>query len=260
MLELYHWEPNTSSLKPLVVLHEKGLDFTSRYVDFSRFEQYALPDIASAIEVQHNPDGEGPILVHRGVPMTEAFFITLYLDEAFPQMPLRTVDAFGRWRVLMWARFLDEVLAPAVNTLGCRKYLTPRLKTGNRAEIERAMERVPTEERRGAWLAALNGDYSEDLIADSRRKIGIAVKKVENALADSGWIAGKDYSLADIDAFSLFASLPGLAPDLLDGASRTAAWLERIRARPAVKAAFATSKTGAPLEAFAPGTEHSRWG
>ena len=28
MIELYHWEPNMFSLKPLIVLHEKGIPFT----------------------------------------------------------------------------------------------------------------------------------------------------------------------------------------------------------------------------------------
>ncbi len=260
MLELFHWEPNTSSLKPLIVLHEKNVPFESRYVDFSRFEQFALPGIDGLLEVRHNPDGEGPVLVQDGTAMTEAFFVTLYLDEAFPVAPLRPTDPAGRWRILMWARFLNEVLAPAVGTLGCRKHLAPKLRKGTRPELERAIALVPTKERRDAWLAALNDDYPEELLADSRRKIGLAVKKIEDALAAGDWLCGKDYSLADIDAFSLLASVPGLAPDLLSGAPNTNDWLGRIHARGAVKAAFAASRTGAPLEAFVPGPEHSRWG
>src|SRR5689334_7018927 len=128
MLELYHWEPNTFSLKPLIVLHEKGIPFTSRYTDFAALEQYALrADIGDHVEVQHNPEGDGPILVADGTPMTESFFIGLYLDEAHPQKPLRPSDAYGRWQVLMWARFVNEVLEPAVSTLGAQKYLSPVL-------------------------------------------------------------------------------------------------------------------------------------
>ena len=33
MIELYHWEPNADSLKMMIALKEKGLDFTSHYVD-----------------------------------------------------------------------------------------------------------------------------------------------------------------------------------------------------------------------------------
>jgi len=261
MLELYHGEPNAFSLKPLIVLHEKGLDYTSHYAGPTDFE--AVPAaIRGAMEVQYNPEGDGPILLDHGTTMTESFFASLYLDEAFPQVPLRASDAANRWRVLMWARFVNEVLAPAVVTLGCHKYLSPWLKTQNRAEIERAIAAMPTVERRSGWTTALDGSYSAELIEDSRRKIVIGVKKVEDALASSDWLAGPAYSLADIDAFALLAPVSGLAPDLLveKTVPRTTAWLARIQHRPAVAAAFAKSKTGKPLESFVPGPEHSRWG
>lgn len=261
MLELYHGEPNTFSLKPLIVLHEKGLDYASHYVAPTDFD--AVPAaIRDAMEVQYNPEGDGPILVDHRTAMTESFFVSLYLDEAFPQVPLRASDAANRWRVLMWARFMNEVLAPAVVTLGCYKYLSPWLKTQNRADIERAIAAMPTPERRSGWTTALHGSYSPELIEDSRRKVALGVKKVEDALASGAWLAGPAYSLADIDAFALLAPVSGLAPDLLDekSAPRTTAWLTRILRRPAVTAAFAKSKTGKPLESFAPGPEHSRWG
>ncbi len=261
MLELYHGEPNTFSLKPLIVLHEKGLDYTSHYTAPADFD--AVPSsIRAAMEVQHNPEGDGPILVDHGTAMTESFFISLYLDEVFPQTPLRAADAANRWRVLMWARFVNEVLAPSVVTLGCREHLSPSLKTKDRSEIERAIAAMPTPERRDGWKMALDGSYSAELIEDSRRKIGVGVKKVEDALQSGEWLAGGAYSLADIDAFALLAPVPGLAPDLLDDkiAPRTTAWLMRIARRPAVATALAKSKTGKPLESFVPGPEHSRWG
>ncbi len=261
MLELYHGEPNIFSLKPLVVLQEKGLDYTGHYVGPLDFD--ALPAAVKAVmEVRHNPEGDGPVLVHRDVAMTESFFIALYLDDAFADVPLRPRDASGRWRVLMWGRFVNEVLAPSVTTLGCHKHLAPLLKTRNRDEIAQRIEAMPTEERREAWRAALDDTYSADLIADSRRKIGLAIKKVEDALAAGDWLAGPAYSLVDIDVFALLAPVPALAPDLLDGttAPRTSAWLARVRERPAVVAALAKSRTGAPQESFVPGPEHSRWG
>jgi glutathione S-transferase len=261
MLELYHGEPNTFSLKPLIVLHEKGLDHTGHYIAPADFDAVPAP-IRDAMEVRYNPEGDGPILVDRGTAMTESFFISLYLDEAFPQVPLRAPDAANRWRVLMWGRFVNEVLAPSVVTLGCHKHLSPLLKTKDRTRIESAITAMPTPERRDGWKTALDGSYPADVIDDSRRKIGIGVKKVEDALKSGDWLAGPAYSLADIDVFALLASVSGLAPDLLDEktAPRTTAWLARILRRPAVAAAFAKSKTGKPLESFVPGPEHSRWG
>lgn len=261
MPELYHWEPNTFSLKPLIVLHEKGVSFTSHYVDFLSLAQYNLPTM-KAIEVANNPEGEGPILVDHGTAMTESFFIGLYLDEAYPAKPLRSTNAYARWRVLMWARFINEVLAPAVSTLGCHKYVAPALKDRDRGALEQVIARMPTKEQRDGWRAALDGAYSEELLAESRRKIGLAVRKLEDALAQSDWLSGNAFSLADVDAFAMLAPIPHLDEALLNRrvSPRTVAWFEQIKGRPAVKAALATSKTGRPHEAFTPGPEHSRWG
>lgn len=262
MPALYHWEPNTFSLKPLIVLHEKKVEFESRYVDFLAFEHAKMPATNSAIESAHNPEGEGPVLVHAGTAMSESFFICLYLDEAFPAVALRPKDAHGRWRVLALARFVNEVLSPAVSTLGSHAYLAPALKKRNRADVERAIEKLSTVEQKNGWRVALDDSYSPELIEDSRRKLGLAVKKMEDALAESGWLVGGAYSVADIDAFAILTATPKLAPDIINGQSapRTMGWLDKIRNRPAVRVALAAAKTSAPDTAFTPGPEHSRWG
>jgi glutathione S-transferase len=160
----------------------------------------------------------------------------------------------------MWARFINEVLEPAVSTLGAYRYLAAALSGQNRRDIENRIGELPTREQRDAWTAALNANYSADLIEDSRRKIDRGVKKIEAALADADWLAGRDYSLADIDAYAILSPVRDLAPDLLNEAWRTRAWLRRMDERPAVQTALTTSRTGKPREAFTPGPEHSRWG
>jgi glutathione S-transferase/GST-like protein len=247
------------SLRPLIVLHEKRIPFTDRYTDFGALER--LPGaIEGRMEVQHNPELDGPVLVADGTPMTESFFIALYLDEAYPRHPLRPSDAHGRWRVLMWARFVNEVLEPAVSTLGAKTNLAAALSRRDRRDVEEQIEQLPTKEQRDGWTAALNTAYSEDLLEDSRRKIALGIKKIETALTDSEWLAGTGYSLADIDAYAIMSPVRDLAPDLLNDSPRTKGWLTRIDARPAVQAALATTRTGKPREAFTPGPEHSRWG
>ena len=259
MLDLYHWEPNTFSLKVLIALHEKNIPFTGHYVDFLNFEQYRLP-FAAKTEVVHNPELDGPVLVSNGVAMTESFFIALFLDEVGSETPLRPAGAYGRWEVSAWARFLNEVVAPAVSTLGAKKYLVPALASRNRGEIEAAIAAMPTEEQRAGWRTALEDSYSDELLEDCRRKAAIGVDRVEKALAKSDWLVGTAYSLADIDAFSLIDPLRDLVPDMLNAAPRTRSWLRRIALRPAAKAALGASKTGRPRQAYTPGPEHSRWG
>ncbi|MEI9964741.1 MAG: glutathione S-transferase N-terminal domain-containing protein [Caulobacteraceae bacterium] len=64
MLELYHYEPNTFSLKALIGLNEKGVDYTSHYVDWVGLEQLGPGGPELNLEAEHNPEIEGPLLVN----------------------------------------------------------------------------------------------------------------------------------------------------------------------------------------------------
>jgi len=263
VLTLYHWEPNVFSLKPLIALNEKGLDFTSRYVDWSSFEQFGAGGPKLNLEAENNPEVEGPILVHDGAVISESFFMMEYIEDAFPETPLKLGTAYGDWQIQVWGRFIGERAAPAVSTLGCHRYLVPVLKEKRINSADQVLERMPTQERRSAWAEAIDDSYSEDVIAESRRKAGLLVERIEKALeGGADWLVEDTYTLADIDAFALANSLPKLLPDAANAkaAPRFMAWLERMRARPAVKKALALSRTGKPDEAFAPGPEHARWG
>jgi GSH-dependent disulfide-bond oxidoreductase len=262
MLELYHWEPNGSWLKPLIALAEKQLPYTGHYVDVLEFEQYRAGFLAAARETAVPLEGEGPVLVHDGRQISESLFMIEYLEDAFPATPLRPGAPILQARILAWARFINEVLMPAVSTLGCRAFLVPRLAGSAGAKLEARIAQIPVAYVREGWRCALENAYSPDLIEDSRRKVALAVRRLEETLSGSPWLVGSTYTLADIDAFAICNALPTLVPDLV-GASATPQlwdWLERIRARPAVRAALGLSRTGRPEQAFAPGPEHSRWG
>ena len=263
MLTLYHWEPNVFSLAPLIALNEKGLDFTSRYVDWTGFEQLGPGGPKLNLEAENNPEAEGPILVHDDAVISESFFMLEYIEDAFPEIPLKLGAPHGDWQIQVWGRFLGERVAPAVSTLGGHKYLAPALREKRINSADQVLERMPTQERRTAWAEAIDDSYPDTALEDSRRKAGLLVERIEKALENGAdWLVEDTYTLADIDAFALANALPKLIPDLANAkaAPRFMAWLERMRGRPAVKKALATSRTGKPDEAFAPGPEHPRWG
>ena len=95
-----------------------------------------------------------------------------------------------------------------------------------------------------------------------RQRLSLPIGRLESALAKGPWLAGPDYSIADIDAYALVDPLRDLASELVNEARspRLVDWLGRIAARPAVRAARARSRSGHPEQAFAPGVESARWG
>lgn len=258
MLELYHWAPNGPWLKPLIVLAEKGIDCRLHPVDVLAFEQHGPGMPEPTLETRLNPEGEGPLLVHDGRQLTESFFISEYLDAAFDGPALRPGDPVAFNRMLAWARFTNEVFMPAVNTLGCHRFLAPDLV--GKSPPGDVLDRIALPYVRDGWRRAYAGDYPDDLLAECRRKVGIAIARIEAALASGPWLLGDSFSLADVDVFAIARSLPLLTPDLTDGRALFLDWLARGEARPAVQQALATGAWDKPETAFAPGPEHARWG
>jgi glutathione S-transferase len=260
MLELYHWEPNTYFLKPLIALHEKKAGFASRWFDATSFEQFANGFPRNTESTLHL-EREGPVLVSEGAVVSSSYFLIEYINEVVPGVDLCPGGSFQRYQQRAWGQVLGA-LGSGVSALGCAKYLAPALKSRDPSELRAKLDRVEPLERRQAWLTVIDGGYSDERLAGIRERLKVPLKRIEDTLKRTYWLAGNDYSLADIDAFSFLNSLGALAPDVFNAKEcpRTMEFVERMRARDAVKAALAMSRSGKPQEAFVPGQEASRWG
>jgi glutathione S-transferase len=248
MLKLYHAEPGANSLKALIPLKEKGLEFESIYVDLHRFEQHEPWFIAI------NPEGQVPVLDHDGVIITHTTVINEYLEDAFPDAPpLRPDDPGGRARMRYWNKFCDEHVMESVSMHGWHRMVSIIARSIESGEFEKLVERIPLHEQRIKWKKARSG-FSEAELANATRKIEVAVDKVERQLATTPWLAGDMYTLADVNFFchaGLY--LPRMFPEmrLEERAPRLTEWVARIRERPGVQAALAMpDRTNPALRTF----------
>ena len=76
-----------------MALEEKGIEWTSRYIDLFKFDQMEPGYLAI------NPDGLVPTLVHNGAPVRESTVINEYIDAAFEGPKLVPTDSFGQARM-----------------------------------------------------------------------------------------------------------------------------------------------------------------
>jgi glutathione S-transferase len=260
MLELHTYEPNTFFLKPLVALHEKQVAFTTRWLDCDQLAHFEAG--APAIEAKLHLEREGPLLSHDGTVMSGSWFLLEYIAETFPGEDLVPATPFDRYRARASGQFLGAHLGSLVPILGCVKYLAPRLAALDRQKVDARLDAVEPAERRNNWRALLNGTYTPEILVTARERLKFPVARVEKTLAEGGWLAGPRYSIADIDAFAMLRAVPDLAPELVNEREtpRILDFLARVEARPAVKAALATSRSGKPAQHFVPGVEPSRWG
>lgn len=98
-LKYYHAEPLANSLKLMVPLRKKGLDYERIYVDLHKFEQHQPWFVAI------NPEGQVPVLDHDGAIITHTTVINEYLEDAFPELAVaRRCPRLIEWRDRVTAR------------------------------------------------------------------------------------------------------------------------------------------------------------
>jgi len=161
---LYHWEPNANSGKPMLALMEKGVSFSSHYIDMLQFDQHKPEYLAI------NPQGTIPAMTHNGLVLTESTAIMEYVNDRFAGPDLMPSDPQDCWRVRWWMKFMDQWLGPSFSMIGWSVFVGPMVRQRDTQELAAAIDRIPLPERRTAWRKAINGDFSEAEMAESRRR------------------------------------------------------------------------------------------
>ena len=238
MLELYHAEPAANSLKTLLCLREKGLDFESRYLDLAEFEQH------DPAFVKLNPNGQVPALVHDGAVITESTVINEYLEELFPEPRLRPEDPVARAHMRVWTKFVDEYFCPALSVLGWQAIIKPMVEHLTAEEFEAKVARIPLKEQRDKWRTAATQSFPPEQLADCQRRVEASIARIEAALSKTTWVSGDDYTLADISCFAMLVHMPMFHSQTVNRNKTPACmdWHERMMQRPAVEATLAMGK------------------
>jgi glutathione S-transferase len=241
-LKYYHAEPVANSLKSLATLHEKGLAFESVYVDLHRFEQHSEWFVAL------NPEGQVPVLDHDGVIITHTTVINEYLEDVFPDKPLRPREPVAAARMRYWNKFVDEHVMNHVSMHGWHRLVGVIARKVDNGEFEKLMERVPLPDQRKKWMTARSG-FSDADLANATNKIIYAVDKVEQQLSRTPWLGGSDYTLADINFYSMCGMMVERMFPELEIARRCphlVQWREKVTARPGMARALAGEDRTAP--------------
>jgi glutathione S-transferase len=243
MLDLYHAEPLANSMKVLLALTEKGLDYRSHYVDLHRFEQHEPWFLAI------NPSGQVPVLVHDGNVLVESTVISEYLEDVFPEVRLRPADPLRAAAARVMVKYVDDHVMPSVSMIAWHHRVRAVAQRTNPQEMAARVARIPLATQRAKWATIAGKSFSEEELALSRARICEAAEKFEAALAEDEWLA-RDYSLADINAFSHIGARFAWFPDIFNADATPAclSWAARMEARPAVQKVQAMeNRTGQAL-------------
>ena len=205
MIDLYTWgTPN--GRKVSIMLEETGLPYQAFPIDISKDEQFA-PDFLAV-----NPNNKIPAIVDYAPPagygdkpyaVFESGAILIYLAEKSGQFLPK--DAAARMRALQWLMWQMGGFGPMLGQ-------THHFLRFAKEKVPYAIDRFTTETAR--LYGVLNGH-----------------------LAKSEYLAGSDYSIADMAAYPWATRYEWQGVDLAKYPA-VQRWMDAIGARPAVKRGF----------------------
>lgn len=234
MVELYHFNFSTCSQKVRLVLAEKKLEFLSREVDILSGAQHDPAYTAL------NPNHVVPTLVHEGAVLIESTLINEYLDDAFPETPMRPSAPVGRHALRLWTKLLDEQVHAA--TAAVTFALGPRAMILQQpaAQREAGIEAIPDPKARAARRSVIENGLKAPEFSSALGQMIDLLDRIDTGLAGQPWLSGETYGLADAAALPYILRLDHLAMSpLLATRPRLAKWYERGCARPSFSTAVA---------------------
>jgi glutathione S-transferase len=242
MIILYHGWRSSASRRVRLCLEEKGLTYEQHQVDMEAMEHH------SPAYLKINPLGVIPTLIHDGKPLHESGTICEYLDETFPDPPLRPTTPYDRALMRNWYRHIDGLIGNLI-IFNWRHHLQKVAEKWTDEELAEKMKSIPSKERQEAWLRVARKPYTEEEREAARVKLRQQLlARMEEALNPSGWLVGGAYSIADIAAMPFVKRIDEeISPEDVTAKKhpRVAEWWAKIQARPA----FARARIGPFLDA-----------
>ena len=235
MITLYHHGSSVCAGKVRVTLAEKNQPWEGVYVDILRGDQF------DPAYMKLNPKAVVPTLVHDGKVIIESSVICEYLDEAFPDPPLKPAQLEQRAEMRLWTKAVDEFLHPACAELtfaSCHRHIIGRLSP---EKFEEFLASTPPISVTADWHARKKEIVRQGMAAPrvdrTFRLYDSYLQKIEDTLVHQSWLAGDTYSLADIamtpyvnrlDMLGMSEMWVGSRPHLTE-------WFDRMKSRPSFK-------------------------
>lgn len=240
MLELYHHGSSVCAAKVRYALNIRGVEPDKMtYVDILKGEQFT-PEFRKI-----NPKAVVPSLVHDDKIVNESTLICEYVDEVFPGKKLIPTDPYEKAQMRLWTKAVDEQLHPACGELTfvcCHRHIVMRL---GKEKLEEFLKATPDQSVTSKWKARkqeiVRLGFDAPGIADTIRLYDSWLFKMEDALKQHEWLAGDQFTLADVGFAPYVNRLDMLNMSGLwtgDRLPHVEKWFNKISANESFKKAF----------------------
>jgi glutathione S-transferase len=225
-LELYNAPVSTCSQKVRMALVEKQLVWTDRKI---LFEQ---GDHLSGWYLKLNPNGVVPTLVHDGNIIADSSVINEYLDDVFPEQPLRPSKPVALAHMRTWRQYIDEVPTEAIRYPSFNAHFVRITASMSDSEFEAYVSRLPL--RKHFYRRMGRSGFSKSEVDASLERLRQTVERMEKSLGETKWLANDMFTLADISVMPTIVRMEDLGlSHIWSDLPRVKDWYSRISKRPA---------------------------
>jgi glutathione S-transferase len=246
MLKLFTAHNSICTQKVFLTLTEKGLPWTSEYIDLFKNEQYR-PDY-----LKLNPKGVVPTLIHDDHAIIESTLICEYLDQTFPEPSLVPATAYARSQMRRWSKHIDEGVFEATREISFSAMFREKMQGMTQEQRDGRFRNIGDPGRRARMLSTYEQGCDSPFVEQGIFAFEKLFQEMEDALAPAqDWLTGS-FSLGDINIMPFAARLHYLK--LLDvwiaHRPRVRAWWERARSRPSFSVAIGKMLSPEQIEAM----------
>lgn len=232
MITLYTHIMSPCAQKVRIVLAEKALSWKAHPIDLPNKEN--LQDWYLKL----NPLGVVPTLVHDEKAIIESSVICEYLEDAFPQPPLRPQSAYAIAQIRLWLKHIDLKLHPSCGALQWPLVMRPAMLEKSAEEQQRLIDQIPEQPRRERQRRLLQQGLEAPEVAGAVRLYRATFAMMEKTLQQQPWLTGQEFGLADCAMAPYFQTVYQF--DWLDMLAEFPAvqnWQQRIFKRPSYQQA-----------------------
>lgn len=209
-MKFYDCKTAPSPRRVRIFLAEKGIDIETVQIDLGKGEQFS--DEFRAL----NPDCTVPVLqLDDGSGISEVTAICQYVEELHPEPALFGSSPEDRARVSMWNAKVEQLGLWAMMDAfrNSAKGLVDRALPGPESYVQ-----IPELAERG------------------RKRLLQFFERLDHQLADNTFVAGDDYSIADISAMVLVDFAGWIKIAIPDDMEHVARWYSEVSKRPSAAA------------------------
>jgi len=203
-MKLYTFDPAPNPQRLTLFMKYKGIDLETQQIDMMAAQQ--LGDDYRSI----NPECTVPALVlDDGTVLTEVVGICTYLEELYPNKPLMGTTALEKAQVISWDHRLYVGVMAAVASM---------LRNKSKGFRDRALP------------GPLDVPQIPELAERGLLQLQHALPKLDAHLATSSWLAGDNFTFADIDLLVAVGFMAWVKQSVPQECGHLKSWYERASA------------------------------